>query len=222
MKRQRESTVEKQPKSNVNPFLAFVHSNSELLPLIFDHLDYFETMLPIYRILYQYFEENKCVLKVMEKYLKQYADDFDHLNQYLFKRELCDYTERWNGICSIGYCIESLTEYNMFRFTKNFVEFGLCENCGNLPSEIAYFEKIHDNDENELESEYIYICKNCKENDKEKFEKFWLTSKEFINVITSEYLCNQFSKCHIRWMYDCNRGQALYYKSDASRIVIQY
>ena len=203
MKRLREITNNNNNNNDINNhFFDLIIKE----PLILHHIFNFiilnnkfnlKHLLNIYRILFKYFKEDINIMKSLESFLYEFGDEFKEYNLYFFKQEKynlnkCNY--------NLEEYINRLKKYQIFRWTKNFVIYGLCGNC-NCIKDIENITKIKGYNKKELQSKYIHYCKKCK---KELFPKsIWLNKKEVISEIGKNILCDFLVKhFEIRYFWD--------------------
>lgn len=165
MKRLREITDNSNNNDINNHFFDLIIKEPLILHHIFNFIIFnnqfnFKDLLNIYRLLFKYFNEDINIMNSLESFLYNFGDEFKEYNLYLFKQEKynlnkCNY--------NLEEYMNHLKKYQIFRWTKNFVIYGLCGKC-NCIKDIENIKKIKGYDKKELQSKYIHYCKNCKHN----------------------------------------------------------
>lgn len=167
MKRKRDHPRD-QPKDETNYFFPTIILHPELLIHIFDHIITAIDMLNIYRLLYQYHQNNKEILNIMEIYLKQrYKDPTNAIIStfdYYFRRKLRKLDSTHIDIetpCNVDGYIKEIIKFKENRYTKIFIKYGICVFCMEYPKSLNYDEEVENYSKKELETKYISICDDC-------------------------------------------------------------
>lgn len=174
MKRNREETIIEN-----NYFFPVIILQPGLLCFIFENLPLID-LLTIYKILYQYFIGNESVMIILEDYLEEnYC--IDEMTTILFQKKVkkLEYLVLLGNIEDYS---QKINKYKTFRYTKNFVKYGLCDTCHYLPNKCDQidFVNVTNRNLNELECKVIYNCELC---NKVPDNNLFYSTKQFIQEI---------------------------------------
>lgn len=239
MKRQREvDSKSLTEKLDTNFFFSTIKSDPDILSVIFKNLK-IRDLLTIYRVLYQYFFNDVYIMNVLEKFLKSKTDITERLlefNNSLFlikmkklstsnlylKYPLITKSFDDESLSALPKPISFMDKYNdiikkysEFRWTRNFVKYGFCEDCQKI-TEIDYIKKIKGYDVIELESKFIYLCNKCTKKLNVIDDSLpWLNQKDVTKSLPSSLICKMlFKKFQIRRLWNSDTKEWTYYYND--------
>lgn len=175
MKRIREETIIEN-----NYFFPVIIEEPRILIFIFEYLELTD-LLTIYKILSQYFVNIESVMIILDNYLEEnYFINLMNTNFFKQKVKKLSYLVETGDIDTYA---NKINKYKIFRNSKNFIKYGLCNSCHCIPD--AYcdkidFVKVCNRNINELECKVIYNCINC---NIDPVNNLFYSSKQFINEI---------------------------------------
>ena len=207
MKRKREVEVDK-----TNHLFKSISIQPDIMIHIFSNLLLIDLLI-FYKLLYYHLKKDNKIITVMENYLKDQKNGMlvgmKIINNYFFDKKILKYKNYDDPPLEPQDFIEKLTKYQEFRFTRNFVKYGLCSACHSFPDYIHEIYGLNNIIENELESRIIYICQSC-----DLQYTLWNSTEEFIRKMKDDLLIFFANEHGIRYMINGDTNEMKFFARD--------